>query len=96
MSFVRALLLHVLLSAAMLASPSVALAQETPPAEGGSVAPTDPFAQIVLEMNRLNGANTLCMYLSWPMPRVATWAMHSTGSLTVTRTDVPDHIGPKR
>lgn len=75
MSFVRALLLHVLLSAALLASPSAALAQETSPAGGGSVAPTDPFAQIVLEMNRLNGADTLCMSPSWPMDTLKSYVM---------------------
>lgn len=75
MSFVRAFLLHVLLSAALLALPSMALSQETPPTGEGSVAPTDPFAQIVLEMNQLNGMNTLCMSSSWPMDSLKSYVM---------------------
>lgn len=75
MSTVRSFLKQLLLSAALLASPFIALAQETPPADGGAVVPTDPFAQIVLEMNRLNGMNTLCMSPSWPMDSLKSYVM---------------------
>ncbi len=75
MSIVRAFLLHALLGAAMLASPFIAVAQETPSMEGGAAPATDPFAQIVREMNQLNGSNTLCMSPSWPMESVKSFVM---------------------
>lgn len=96
MSFVRAFLLHVLLNVALLASPSITLAQEAPPAAGGSVAPTDSFAQIVLEMNRLNGMNTLCMSPSWPMDSLKSYVMKTLIPQGQTTVQVSGELVAKR
>lgn len=76
MCSVRALFLHALLSVTMLALPIVAQAQAAPTAEGAPAAPpSDPFVQIVAEMNRLNGMNTLCMSPSWPMDSLKSYVV---------------------